>query len=718
MTCLRNFFAGSAIVFLVVGVLGVALPSFASTDFPVPPGRASNPIAMTLGPDGNLWFAESSNQKIGYTTTSGTITEFPIPNAQSLFGVAKGPDGNIWFTDQTAGFIGRISPTGGNLQTFALPAGTYPQGITAGPDGNLWFVAQRQSGFFDVGKITVGGQITIYQVGLNAGIYTALTLSPALIVPGPDGNLWFVNPQLNDVGTYVVGKVTPSGVVTTYPINDLPFAITAGPDGNLWVVESNHVAKITTSGMETEYQLTISAGVGSITVGPDNNLWFTVNAQVWTATTAGVATKVKGLYPVLYYPEGITTGPDGALWFVGWQTSNVGRITTTKQVTTYPLNAGGLPVWITPGPDGNLWFTQNVTDRVSKITPTGTVTTFSLTQYSDPNGIVSGSDGNLWFTETGSGKIGQMSPAGVLLNEYAAGNGGLFYITSGADGNLWFPVNNDNAIGQMTTGGAFAEFPIPTQNAGASGITKGPDGNVWFTEGAGNVAKIDPSGHITEYPIPNGAQKNLGTIAVGPDKNLWILENTALGALAKFSTTGVLLAEYPVPFQGYPQGLKAGTDGAMWVTQEYPNNLIRMSTTGVVSYVALSTVNAQGNDLAFGPDGKIWVAEAQAGAIGRLSAIGGKAITVFVRRGVLGQGNIATFTDGTPTAQLTDFTATIDWGDGSRSAGQLSGVTGGPFSVSGKHTYRQSGLYRLEVYLHDNVDNSTYQSTPGQARVF
>ncbi len=91
MTCLRNFIAGSAIVFLVLGVLGVALPSFASTDFSVPPGRASNPIAMTLGPDGNLWFAESSNQKIGYTTTSGAITEFPIPNAQSLFGVARDP---------------------------------------------------------------------------------------------------------------------------------------------------------------------------------------------------------------------------------------------------------------------------------------------------------------------------------------------------------------------------------------------------------------------------------------------------------------------------------------------------------------------------------------------------------------------------------------------------------------------------------------------------
>src|ERR1019366_6810066 len=257
-------------------------------------------------------------------------------------------------------------------------------------------------------------------------------------------------------------------------------------------------------------------------------------------------------------------------------------------------------------------FTQANSDRVSKITPAGTVTTFSLTQYSTPKGIASGSDGNLWFTEQGSNKIGQMSPAGVLLNEYAAGNGGLFYITSGADGNLWFPVNNDNAIGRLSTGGNFTEFTIPTLGARAAGITKGPDGNVWFSEGAGNVAKIDSSGHITEYPIPGGAQKILGTIAVGPDNNLWILENIAQSAVAKVSTAGALLAEYPVLFENYPQGLKAGSDGAMWITQEYPNNVIRMTTSGIVSYVPLTTVNADGNDLAFGPDGKIWVAELQA----------------------------------------------------------------------------------------------------------
>jgi len=47
------------------------------------------------------------------------------------------------------------------------------------------------------------------------------------------------------------------------------------------------------------------------------------------------------------------------------------------------------------------------------------------------------------------------------------------------------------------------EYPVPTASAMPLGITPGPDGNVWFTENAKNqVAKITPSGVVTEYPFP------------------------------------------------------------------------------------------------------------------------------------------------------------------------------------------------------------------------
>ena len=68
---------------------------------------------------------------------------------------------------------------------------------------------------------------------------------------------------------------------------------------------------------------------------------------------------------------------------------------------------------------------------------------------------------------------------------------------------------------------------------------------------------------------------------------------------------------------------------------------------------------------------------------------------------------VAEFTDGNPTAPLSDFSATIGWGDGSAiSAGQVTqpGGVGTPFIVLGNHTYAKpttSAPYVITVQIHD-----------------
>ena len=73
-------------------------------------------------------------------SSSGTITEFPVPTSSSNpEGITKGPDGNLWFTEYNANRIGRITPSG-SFTDYPIPtSGSQPLGITAGPDGNLWF---------------------------------------------------------------------------------------------------------------------------------------------------------------------------------------------------------------------------------------------------------------------------------------------------------------------------------------------------------------------------------------------------------------------------------------------------------------------------------------------------------------------------------------------------------------------------------------------------
>ena len=92
---------------------------------------------------------------------------------------------------------------------------------------------------------------------------------------------------------------------------------------------------------------------------------------------------------------------------------------------------------------------------------------------------------------------------------------------------------------------------------------------------------------------------------------------------------------------------------------------------------------------------------------------------------------LGTFNDANPGAPPSDFTALIDWGDcgaggtpgtcGFVSAGTVTGPTGGPFAVSGNHTFVQlSTLFHVAIQVQDKggaapvVINSTV-TTPTTA---
>src|SRR5664279_2860858 len=128
---------------LIFGALGAALANIALgqsvTEFAVPTASCV-PLAITAGPDGNLWFNEQDGNKIGKITTAGVITEYVIPTANShSIGITAGPDGNLWFTEFDGHKIGRIT-TDGVITEFPVSlTDSGPIVIAAGPDGNLWF---------------------------------------------------------------------------------------------------------------------------------------------------------------------------------------------------------------------------------------------------------------------------------------------------------------------------------------------------------------------------------------------------------------------------------------------------------------------------------------------------------------------------------------------------------------------------------------------------
>jgi virginiamycin B lyase len=74
----------------------------------------------------------------------------------------------------------------------------------------------------------------------------------------------------------------------------------------------------------------------------------------------------------------ITAGPDGALWFTECafqQTGNctangtIGRITTAGVITEFAIpTPNGRSEGTTAGPDGNVWFAEVLTSQIGRIT--------------------------------------------------------------------------------------------------------------------------------------------------------------------------------------------------------------------------------------------------------------------------------------------------------------------------------------------------------------
>ena len=88
------------------------------------------------------------------------------------------------------------------------------------------------------------------------------------------------------------------------------------------------------------------------------------------------------------------------------------------------------------------------------------------------------------------------------------------------------------------------------------------------------------------------------------------------------------------------------------------------------------------------------------------------AVNVSATEGITtGPVEVASFTDANPNAPLSDFTATINWGDGTAAtAGTIVALAGGGFAVDGTHTYAEEGTDPISVTVND-VGGSTASTT-------
>jgi virginiamycin B lyase len=98
----------------------------------------------------------------------------------------------MWFTELAGRNIARIDPKG-KIKEFPVPGQLGIAGITAGPDGNLWFTQP------DISEVD-----TMSPTGDFGKTYSTLPY-PFGITAGPDGNIWFCEGFGN-----AIGRIKPS----------------------------------------------------------------------------------------------------------------------------------------------------------------------------------------------------------------------------------------------------------------------------------------------------------------------------------------------------------------------------------------------------------------------------------------------------------------------------------------------------------------------------
>ncbi|WP_420627292.1 virginiamycin B lyase family protein [Candidatus Leptofilum sp.] len=324
------------------------------------------------------------------STTSGFITEYPIPIAnsapQSIVVETSGPPATVWFTMPDADAIGRLVVTDTLNFTFTtfgtmdgITTSSAPHDLVyAAANSLIWFT---EPGNASLGRLdTTNGNITEIPLPDN---HVPLNLDIA-----PNGLLYMTSPTTNHLLSYDPGSTN----FTLYPYDATggnPTHIDILGNNSIWITSpaTNHVAEIKPS-----------TGSNFIKIPVQD----------------------FGIPP--YPPSGLTL--DGsAPWITANSMNRVGRyaegtLTFWRWYEILPENSGaGAIAYTSASTFKYLWFVQTDLGRVGRMTLNSsdndllTLSAHALAGTdSRPTDIAVDENGIAWITGKGSNVIGQWVP--------------------------------------------------------------------------------------------------------------------------------------------------------------------------------------------------------------------------------------------------------------------------------------------------------------------
>jgi virginiamycin B lyase len=286
------------------------------------PTANSEPGAITLGSDGNMWFTEGTSftlapPKLGRVTPAGTVTEFPIQCSDCILSdVVQGPSNILYFTSNDAE-LGRFNVATGTqlLPSIEMPDIDVLAGKLAVHGDDVW--------------ITDFINNSVWRYDIPTGVFTQFApptpgSSPNYVAVDNAGTVWFT-----EVGAGQIARLNPqTGAITEFPATSFPQGIAVATDGQVWFAQR---------------------------VTPQAVLRFNPATNVLTpfsVTNAG--------------PQSIVAAPDGSMWFTQNTKGNIARITNGGAITEGKVVKGSEPFDITLDAGGDPWYTMTAADKIAE----------------------------------------------------------------------------------------------------------------------------------------------------------------------------------------------------------------------------------------------------------------------------------------------------------------------------------------------------------------
>jgi virginiamycin B lyase len=170
----------------------------------------SEPIAVALAPDGQVWFADFSGSRAGRIDSSGKIVYWSLSgHLGQPSGIEVAKDGSAWVTDFASNSLAHVDAQGSVAFTHLPVAGGAFQ-IYLAMDGSLWIA---QEGADRIARISTDGKLS------DIKLTSAGTHQPQAITQAKDGSFWFTESRGDRLGHIVAGStaVTEIGPLGRWP---------------------------------------------------------------------------------------------------------------------------------------------------------------------------------------------------------------------------------------------------------------------------------------------------------------------------------------------------------------------------------------------------------------------------------------------------------------------------------------------------------------------